>query len=637
MKPLRKLLCLAALTLPFAATAQTEGSAFTELLLQFDEQAGLQLPGDMLAQRGRSRRGRSRSSSRDAARPKRTGRGRSRSAEPQPGENQRDLPQDHFDPNRKSGLTAVAPPPHGQGSTYTLVSDRWTLTRDLGLVNYPWYDPYNFNPIKGDRPVYGDDWFFQLNLVSDTIIELRSLPVPVGAQTTDRPGSLDIFGSGDQLVFNQNVAVGLVWVKGNTTFKPPDYEFRFTPVINYNHVDADERRLLEIDPRQGDSRRDAQILVQEAFFDYHIRNVSDRYDFDSFRIGLQPFSSDFRGFLFQDIQLGMRLFGTRDNNRFQYNLAWFRRMEKDLNSGLNDLRRDIRKDDVFVANVYWQDFPKLGFFSQLTAIYNRNREGDEPNFFDENGFIQRPASLGLEQPRNYDVLYLGYNGDGHFGRLNLTVSAYYALGTEDRQTFVDRKADIAAGFLAAEAGVDFDWIRLRLSAVYASADKDPFDDRATGFDAIFENPIIAGFDTNYWTRQNVPLVAGGGVSVSPRNGMLNSLRSSKENGQSNFSNPGTALLGVGADLDLTPGWRLSFNANALSFVDTTTLEVARNQPDIDRDIGLDLSVASIWRPFATQNVVWRMSAAVLQPGEGFRDLYPDKTHYSIFSNLVLTF
>ncbi len=57
------------------------------------------------------------------------------------------------------------------------------------------------------------------------------------------------------------------------------------------------------------------------------------------RVGIQPFQSDFRGFLFQDSQLGVRLFGNRDNNRWQYNLAWFRRLEKDTNSGLNDVDR----------------------------------------------------------------------------------------------------------------------------------------------------------------------------------------------------------------------------------------------------------------------------------------------------------
>ncbi len=107
--------------------------------------------------------------------------------------------------------------------------------------------------------------------------------------------------------------------------------------------------------------------MQEAFIDYHIRNVSDRYDFDSVRVGIQPFSTDFRGFLFQDNQLGVRLFGNRDNNRYQYNLAWFRRIEKDTNSGLNDLGEDLRDDDIFVANLYRQDFPVLGMTSQAIA------------------------------------------------------------------------------------------------------------------------------------------------------------------------------------------------------------------------------------------------------------------------------
>ena len=71
---------------------------------------------------------------------------------------------------------------------------------------------------------------------------------------------------------------------------------------------------------------------------------SDRYDFDSVRVGIQPFQADFRGFLFNDNQLGIRLFGNRDNNRFQYNLAAFWRLEKDTNSGLNDVDQRPRDD-----------------------------------------------------------------------------------------------------------------------------------------------------------------------------------------------------------------------------------------------------------------------------------------------------
>jgi hypothetical protein len=75
------------------------------------------------------------------------------------------------------------------------------------------------------------------------------------------------------------------------------------------------------EPSKGTDRFDFSVGVQEFFLDYHLRNVSDRFDFDSVRVGIQPFQFDFRGFLFQDQQLGIRLFGNRDNNRFQYNLV----------------------------------------------------------------------------------------------------------------------------------------------------------------------------------------------------------------------------------------------------------------------------------------------------------------------------
>jgi hypothetical protein len=65
--------------------------------------------------------------------------------------------------------------------------------------------------------------------------------------------------------------------------------------------------------------------------------------FDSIRVGIQPFNADFRGFLFQDNQLGVRLFGDRDANRWQYNIAYFQRLEKDTNSGLNDLGEKVRQ------------------------------------------------------------------------------------------------------------------------------------------------------------------------------------------------------------------------------------------------------------------------------------------------------
>jgi hypothetical protein len=134
---------------------------------------------------------------------------------------------------------------------------------------------------------------------------------------------------------------------------------------------------------------------------------------------------------------------------------------------------------------------------------------------------------------------------------------------------------VRAGFLAAEASMDFDWIRLRGSLAWASGDDDAYDDRSTGYDAIFENPIFAGADTSYWIRQNLPLIGGGGVALAGRNGLLANLHSSKEQGQSNFDNPGLQLIGIGADFDVTPQSRISTNINELWFDDTEILKVAR--------------------------------------------------------------
>lgn len=534
------------------------------------------------------------------------------------------------------------------------VPDRWRIMQALGF-KFPLTDPYNPNILKGDLPIGDDpwfkehfpqaarrlspDWFFNLGVVSDTLVEARRLPTPVGPQSSDRAGAVDLFGQGRQSTVAQTVIVSLGLIKGDTTFRPPDYELRFVPAFNVNQSRVEEVRALRADPSAGTRRSDTHVGIQEWFADVHLRNVSARYDFDSVRVGIQPFTSDFRGFLFQDAPVGVRLFGTRDNNRWQYNLGWFRRLEKDTNSGLNDLGARPRNDDVLVANVYHQDFPVPGFTSQATAILNVNREGSR-TFYNANGLLERPASLGDERGHDYTVGYLGYNGDGHFGRWNLQVSAYAALGRDERNPLAQRAQDIRAGFAAAELSRDFSWVRLRLNALAASGDKDPFDGKATGFDAILENPQFAGADTSFWIRQAVPLVGGGGVALSGRNGVLPSLRSSKDQGQSNFVNPGLLLAGLGADADVLPELRVSANLSYLRFQDTTVLGVLRNQKPPDREIGWDVSASVQYRPFMTQNLVLNASAAALVPGRGLRQLYDEDRRgpqYSVLVNLLLNY
>src|SRR6185295_11257747 len=142
------------------------------------------------------------------------------------------------------------------------------------------------------------------------------------------------------------------------------WEVRFTPQFNINYLLARELGVVNIDVRRGIRRTDDHVGVQELFFEKRLGTNSassfrksndpdDRgspyYDFTSIRLGIQRFTSDFRGFIFADEQPGARLFGNFKNNRLQYNLAYFNMLEKDTNSGLNTFER--RHQTVSIANL----------------------------------------------------------------------------------------------------------------------------------------------------------------------------------------------------------------------------------------------------------------------------------------------
>ncbi|HEX4375684.1 MAG TPA: hypothetical protein VHZ99_00875 [Steroidobacteraceae bacterium] len=524
------------------------------------------------------------------------------------------------------------------------VPDRWRIVDTLGKsVNYaePYYnyknnylDPYNRNNLKADKPFAGD-WFFNVSALSDTTYEWRNLEAPIDPAAELRPGSNDTFGHGGISSTIEEVIADFTLYKGDTTFRPPQWQFRLTPAFNINYTHADEVGVINVDPRKGTNRTDDFVGLQNAFVERRLNVASDRFDFDSIRVGIQPFSSDFRGFLFQDNQLGVRLFGTRANNVFQYNLAYFRRLEKDTNSELNDVTQPLRHDDIVVGNVYWQDMPVKGFTSQGIVLFNHNTETER--HFDSNGVQVRPAVIGLEQPHSYEVVYLGYNGDGHFGRTNATVSVYYATGHEQPGVFSYQREDISAGFGAIEISRDFDWIRARASALYATGDSNPYDRRATGFDAPAENPQFAGGDTSYWISQALPLIGGGGVTLTSGKGVLADLRSSKGEGQSNFDNPGVFLAGIGADADLLPQLRLTVNANNIRFANTAVLAALRAQPIDGKQVGQDVSVALTYRPLMSQNIVLRTAYARLFAGNAFNSLFPHMDPNYVLFNLIVAY
>jgi hypothetical protein len=185
--------------------------------------------------------------------------------------------------------------------------------------------------------------------------------------------------------------------------------------------------------------------------------------------------------------------------------------------------------------------------------------------------------------------------------------------------------------------VDYDWLRPKLSYFFASGDSNPRDRTARGFDSIFDNPLFVGGGFSFWNRLAVKLT-GTGVNLVNRGSLLPSLRSSKEEGQPNFVNPGIHIGNVGLDVEVTPKVKLLLNANYLRFDVIETLQFLLFQSKIRKEIGWDLNAGLRYRPFLNNNVVALFGFAVFLPGKGFKDIYESgRPLLTGFTNLTLTY
>jgi hypothetical protein len=326
-------------------------------------------------------------------------------------------------------------------------------------------------------------------------------------------------------------------------------------------------------------------------------------------------------------------------------VALFERLEKDTNNGLNTFSR--RHQRVVVVNLYRQDFPRPGHTAELSLHYLH----DGPSFhYDTNGFLARPDPAGDLQPHEVEVLYLGYAGAGHFGRLNVDSALYLARGRDSLNPIAGRqlverggelvfeeKVDVRAAMAAVELSLDRDWYRPKLGLFYASGDGDLNDRDAKEFDAIADKPNFAGGGFSFWNRMAIRL-ADTGVTPVNRGSLLPDLKTSREEGQPNFVNPGLQLLTLGVDLELTPKLKVVAPANHLRFSRTEVLEGLLFQAPISREIGWDVSVGGRWRPFLDQNVVVLGGVAALWPGRGFSQIFErQRALVQAFSTVTLTF
>ncbi|MGC2112213.1 MAG: carboxypeptidase-like regulatory domain-containing protein [Candidatus Korobacteraceae bacterium] len=534
------------------------------------------------------------------------------------------------DPNRWD-WDAITPPwdryRYGSGGDYPYTKSRW-------------YDPFNRNLIKGDKPIIGQNWFLNVTGTSISGIDVRRLPVP-SSVSAEQPNSEGFFGKGEQFFASQSFRFSFDLFQGDASFRPIDFRIRITPEVNLNFLQTRERGLVNVNVQDGINRFDTHTGIQEAFVEAKIHDLSPNFDFVSVRAGIQQFVSDFRGFLFSEEQPGIRVFGNLRSNRINYNLAYFYFLEKDTNSGLNTFNQ--RHQQVYIANVYIQDFLTKGYTTQFSFHYNR----DDPSLhYDENGFLVRPSPIGDVVNGNViehgiRAYYLGWTGNGHIKRLDVNHAFYQALGYDTFNPIAGRRVDIDAQMGALELSLDKDWVRYYTSFFYASGDSSyrfgpTRSGTAHGFDTIVDDTNFAGGTFSFFDQQGIMLTSTG-VNLTNPASLLASLRSNKEEGQANFVNPGIYIFNAGADFNLTTNLRGFANASYLRFDRTEPLEILLFQNSIRHSIGEDIGFGVRYRPKLNENIVVTAGTAALFPGAGLDNLYNSKVLLSGFATLALTF
>jgi Carboxypeptidase regulatory-like domain len=555
------------------------------------------------------------------------------------------------DPNYISELAPDRLPPIGD--VFNLVPNRWALQQpdyrrysQKGEYLYTkphWYDPFSRNKLKGDQPIWpsllGQQTFLNITASSETFFDGRRVPSPSGVSSA-QSGSSSFFGRGEQAFIDQTLRFTFDLFHGDASFKPVDWRIRITPEISLNDLSVRELGIVSPDVRKGTNRFDTHLGFQEAFAEIKLRDLSNNYDFISARAGIQQFNADFRGFLFVDEQPGLRLFGDLHSERIEYNAAYFNFLEKNTNSALNSFA--LRNQQLLLANIYLQDFFFPGYTAEFVVAWNKDDGGVH---YDDNGFLVRPAPIGNVINQNpaagpishgIRVAYFGWLGSGHIRRLNLTHAFYQAVGEDTFNPIAGRPVTINAQLAAAELSYDRDWMRYRISTFYTSGDANPRDARARGFDSVLDLPNFAGGIFSFWDREAVRLTGSGVLLTSPGS-LIPNLRSSKDEGQSEFINPGIFLANAGADFNVTPKLKAFANANFLRFQRTEPLEFLLFQSPIRHTIGADLGVGVEYRPPLSENIVLTGGASALQPGQGFKDIYTGRTLFSLFASAKFTF
>lgn len=473
------------------------------------------------------------------------------------------------------------------------VPDRWRVgfpSWDRYIRNVP-HDPYHQNVLKGDYPICGtQNLFFTFTGVSDSFWEYRKVPVDVGTNK--------------QRVFRQTFLTTFDVFQGDNSFHPAEWFLRLTPaaqIADFNFADDQDFATL-----------------QEGFIDVQLKILSEYYDQINVRVGRQGFNFDFRGFVFADVNDGIRLFGNATENRYQYNLFAFNLVQKDAVTGLNTF--DSRQQVVSGFNVIRQDpgdLLGLGTFLGLNVL---------------GGVIWNHDDF----KQTVDVGYAEIAADGHIGRVNVSAAFIQAFGHDEFNKVAGQEVDISGQMAALELAYPMDWFVPKVSAMYVSGDHDAKNSHATGFDGIFDNPTFAGAGFAFYQREQ--LQVGPGKAILSNGASFYPNLRNKGAEPSNFVNPGLLLLNTGVDAKITTRLNAAVNFNYYREIDPESAEIVAKAGTGKKYLGAEANLGMFYRPMIVDNLIITFGASVFAPGDAIKDLNKSNdSFFAVFTALTATY
>ncbi len=483
----------------------------------------------------------------------------------------------------------------GKTRQLTPYLDRWKTAE----YDTPFRDPSDRSKYQGDLPFHGDWLFLNLEAVLDGFYKHRR-----NADFTKHPVNGAV--NGPQTFVRDNDFRRFIGLFGfemrnaDDVFKPATWRLR---VLGGAEVDDDFNAV--------DDGDDHDVTIIEAFAEHKVFDLGE-LDLAFIRLGIEPFKSEFHGLLFFDNTLSARLFGEYSKNKYRYNFAVLRPINKDAHSNFSNV---IDDDEPNALSDGLQD-RWIGIASLAIADVTPGWNGEFSFHYDHD--------RDEDRNRDRDAYYVGTTFNGALGAINFNPAAYVVFGED---TVAGNKGDILAGLALLDGAYTLpaaDYITLRAGYLFQSGDENPGSGDRNGFAAPFENIALFGAGASYWTAEAIlfnKLNIVNGVNqpklaqqLVKTNGVMTDPFS--------FDSPGLHLFNLGALVKLTQRLDSAINVNYMMFAEPDNFAQQVGQ-GVDRQLGLDVNAFVEWRPVLLKSFFIDLSGSGFFPGSGFEDAVGD--------------